>query len=188
MNLIHKIWDYVFQTNKVHPLCKIVCTDGRLSMKGSTVKLGCEIHVDGGMLELTDVWMDRFVRLSTHSFMSIGKGTTINMCSKIYGDVTIGEDCLIAPNVFMSSTEHIFDHFKGMKIRDQEKKYLESHDSLPSKPIKIGDDVWLAANTVVLPGVSICSHVVVGANSVVKRNIEEAGVYVGSPARKIRDL
>jgi acetyltransferase-like isoleucine patch superfamily enzyme len=188
MNLIHKIFDYVTKTNKVHPFCNIVSTEDSLSMKGCTVKLGCEISVNGGLLELSDVGIDRFVRLSTHGFMSIGKGTTINMCSKIYGDITIGEDCLIAPNVFISSTEHIFDRYKGMKIRDQEKKYLERHDSLPSSPIKIGDDVWLAANTVVLPGVSICSHVVVGANSVVNRNIEEPGVYAGAPAKKIRAL
>lgn len=188
MNIINKIWDYLRQTNKVHPFCSIVCKGGDLSMKGCTIKLGCEINVNKGSLKMSEVWIDRFVRINTRNFISIGKGTTVNMCSKIYGDVTIGDNCLIAPNVFISSTEHMFRYIQGLSIRDQEKKYLEEHDSLPSKQIKISDDVWLSANTVVIPGVSICSHVVIGANSVVTRDILESGVYVGSPARKIRDL
>jgi acetyltransferase-like isoleucine patch superfamily enzyme len=188
MNLINKIWQFFCRKNKIHPFSNVSCLDGKLLMIDSTINLGCEIHVNGGTLQLSGVWLDRFVRLETHSCLSIGKGTTINMCSKIYGDVFIGEDCLIAPNVFMSSTVHVFDLYKGMSIRDQEKNYLKSHDSLPSKPIKIGNDVWLAANTVILPGVSICSHVVIGANSVVNKTIEEPGVYAGSPARKVRDL
>jgi acetyltransferase-like isoleucine patch superfamily enzyme len=188
MNLFRKIYDFVFRVNKIHPLSTIKNNVGTLLIKGCTVKQSSEIIVYKGCMQLSGVWIDRLVNINTSGYLKIGRGTTINMGTKIYGDVVIGEDCLIAPNVFMSSSEHLFDHFKGLKIREQEKKYLEDHDSLPSRPIVINDDVWLSANTVVLPGVSICSHVVVGANSVVTRDISQPGVYVGSPARKIRNL
>jgi len=188
MNLFNKIYDFFLRVNKIHPVSTIKNIGGSLFIKGCTVKQSCEIIVLNGSMNLSGVWIDRLVNINTHGCLEIGKGTTINMGTKIYGDVVIGEDCLIAPNVFMSSTEHLFNHFKGLTIREQEKKYLKDNDSLPSKPIIINDDVWLGANTVVLPGVSICSHVVVGANSVVMRDIVESGVYGGSPVRKIGNL
>ena len=48
--------------------------------------------------------------------------------------------------------------------------------------------VWIGANCVILPGVSICSNAVIAANSVVNGNIKIAGVYAGSPAKLVKAL
>ena len=56
------------------------------------------------------------------------------------------------------------------------------------KPIAIGDNVYLDDGAVILPGITIGSNVVVGASSVVTKNLESNAVYAGIPARKIKNL
>lgn len=56
----------------------------------------------------------------------------------------------------------------------------------PESPIRIGDGTWLGHHVVVLPGVTIGRHVVVGAGSVVTEDLPDYCVAVGSPARVIR--
>lgn len=55
-------------------------------------------------------------------------------------------------------------------------------------PITVGDDVWFGGNTVVVPGVTIGSNVVIGAGSVVTRDIPDGVVAVGNPCRVIREI
>lgn len=62
--------------------------------------------------------------------------------------------------------------------------YKNDHfDSVGS--IKFGDNIFIGAGAIVLPNVSICSNVIVGAGAIVSKSIEEEGVYVGSPLRKV---
>ena len=55
------------------------------------------------------------------------------------------------------------------------------------KETKIGNNVSIGSNTTILP-VTICDNVVIGAGSVVTKDIKESGIYAGNPAKKIRDL
>lgn len=57
-----------------------------------------------------------------------------------------------------------------------------------SASITVEDNVWIGANVTILPGVTIGHHSVLGAGSVVTRNVEPFSVYAGVPAKKIRDL
>jgi acetyltransferase-like isoleucine patch superfamily enzyme len=59
---------------------------------------------------------------------------------------------------------------------------------MPERPVSIGDGSWLGHGTVVLPGVTIGRHVVVGANSVVTSDLPDNCVAAGVPARVIRQL
>lgn len=54
--------------------------------------------------------------------------------------------------------------------------------------ITIEDNVWIGANVTILPGVTVGTHSVIGAGSVVTKNIDPFSIYAGVPARKIRDL
>ena len=60
----------------------------------------------------------------------------------------------------------------------------ERHDLIP-KPIHIGKNVWIGSNSTILPGVTIEDNAVIGAGSVVTKDISENMVAVGSPARVI---
>ena len=56
------------------------------------------------------------------------------------------------------------------------------------KPIVVEDGCWIGANVTILPGVRIGKGTVVGAGSIVVHNLDENSVYVGNPARKIKQL
>ena len=53
---------------------------------------------------------------------------------------------------------------------------------------RIGDNVWIGGNTVVLPGITIGNNVTIGAGSVVTKDINQKGIYAGNPAKIIRKL
>lgn len=89
--------------------------------------------------------------------------------------VIIGNDVLVAPRVSIIASSHNYKE-RSRTIRSQ---------GTTGADIAIGNDAWLCTNVVVLPGVSIGAGAVVGANSVVTRDCEPYGIYVGSPARKI---
>jgi maltose O-acetyltransferase len=90
--------------------------------------------------------------------------------------VTIGEDVQIGPNVQLLTATHPLE--PGPR-RDK----WEGAD-----PIVIGDNVWLGGGVIVCPGVTIGENTVVGAGSVVTRDLPANVVAVGSPARVVREL
>jgi len=65
---------------------------------------------------------------------------------------------------------------------------LQKDFPITSGAVSIGDDVWIGANAIVLPGVKIGNHCVVGAGSVVKEDVPDRTVVVGVPAKAIRTL
>jgi acetyltransferase-like isoleucine patch superfamily enzyme len=108
----------------------------------------------------------------------IGDRTFINYGTSIGAtkSVTIGADCIVGPYV------NIFDnHFH----RVEPERRGERPDSLP---VVIGDNVWLGARVIVLPGVTIGEGSVVGAGGVVTDDVPPRSLAVGSPARVVRTL
>lgn len=110
--------------------------------------------------------------------ISIGARTFINfnLTALDVAAITIGEDCQIGPNVQLLTPLHPIA--PGPR-RDK----LEA-----AKPIVIGDNVWLGGGVIVCPGVSIGENSVIGAGSVVAKDIPANAVAVGSPARVIRRI
>ena len=53
--------------------------------------------------------------------------------------------------------------------------------------VNIGNDVFIGIKSIIMPGVSICDKVVIGVNTVVTKSITKSGVYVGSPAKFIKE-
>ncbi len=90
--------------------------------------------------------------------------------------VTIGDDVQIGPNVQLLTATHPLD--PGPR-RDKWET---------AEPIVISDNVWLGGGVIVCPGVSIGADTVVGAGSVVTRDLPPGVLAVGSPARVVREL
>lgn len=87
--------------------------------------------------------------------------------------IKLGHNCLIAPGVKLISSNHDISNLNKNVIDNSE--------------IRVGNDVWLGANSIVLPGVTIADRVVVGAGSVVTKSITVPGaIVVGNPAKIIR--
>lgn len=94
----------------------------------------------------------------------------------IHGKISIGNDCLIGPNVQLLAISHDIDPDSR----------LDKHNYVDD--ITIGNNVWLGGGVIVLAGVIIGDNAVVGAGSVVTKNVDEQSFYAGNPARKIRVL
>jgi len=120
------------------------------------------------------------VQIDSPSKLTIGKNVSINRNCILHagGTIKIGDDVLIGPNVVVYSQNHNFSE-ENLVIREQ---------GYSLKAVTIGNNVWLASNTIVLPGVSICSDVVIGAQSLVTKSIDKSGVYAGNPLKYIKDL
>jgi maltose O-acetyltransferase len=111
-------------------------------------------------------------RIRTGSALGINSGTYINGI----GQITFGNDVLIGSNVTISSGQHPINGRTPPVFHRQ---------SVP-QPIVIGNDVWIGAGAVILPGVTLAEGTVVGANAVVNKDTQPYGIYVGAPARFIR--
>jgi acetyltransferase-like isoleucine patch superfamily enzyme len=103
----------------------------------------------------------------------IGKNTRVQSHAFICELVTIGKDCFISHGVMF-----INDLFS------EGKPAINSNDW---KSTEIGNNVSIGTNATILP-VKITSNVVIGAGSVVTKDILEPGIYAGNPARKIRSV
>lgn len=106
--------------------------------------------------------------------VSIGNNTKVQSHSFICELVTIGENCFIGHGVMF-----INDLFSGGGP-------AMGNQSL-WKSTLIGDNVSIGSNATILP-VSICSNVVIGAGSVVTKNITKPGIYIGNPAKFLRSI
>ena len=106
----------------------------------------------------------------------IGNYTRIGLRNTIIGPVTIGDHVNLAQNVTVSGLNHNFEKV-DITIDRQ---------GVTTNLITIADDVWVGANVVILPGVTIGSHRIVAAGSVVKHSIPPYCVCAGIPARIIK--
>lgn len=106
--------------------------------------------------------------------VSIGKNSLVNQYSCIYGHALIGENVMIAPHVMLAGGYH-------NTSRTDIPIMLQGDGS--KGPIIIEDDVWIGANTVIMDGVTIGKGSVIGAGSVVTKNIEPYKIAFGNPAK-----
>ena len=108
----------------------------------------------------------------------IGKHTRIGLHNTIIGPVTIGNHVNLAQGITVTALNHNFT--------DTTKRIDEQ--GVATKPVVIGDDVWIGANAVILPGVTIGKHAVVAAGAVVTHDVPEKSLVGGVPAKIIKSL
>ena len=119
---------------------------------------GCELQQDCFVGPFTEIQSD----------VIIGARTRVQSHSFICSNVHIGADCFVGHGVM----------FTNDKFRDRQL----SRDFLPTR---IGNKVYIGSNSTILP-VAICDDVVIGAGSVVTKDITEPGTYAGNPAVRMR--
>ena len=134
-------------------------------IKGNDVKIIEPVNLYGCTLG-NNVFVGPFVEIQND--VTIGEKTRVQSHSFICSNVEIGADCFIGHGVMF-----VNDKFIDRKL---------SKDFLPTK---LGNKVYVGSNSTILP-VSICNDVVIGAGSVVTKNITDPGTYAGNPAKKIK--
>ncbi|MGO2746993.1 sugar O-acetyltransferase [Microbacterium sp.] len=108
--------------------------------------------------------------------ITLGKRVFINSGCRFQdqGGITIGDDCLIGHNVVIATLNH--DLAPSRRA-----------DMHPAR-VTIGRNVWIGANATILPGVTVGDDAVVGAASVVTKDVPAGAIVVGSPARVVRSV
>lgn len=116
------------------------------------------------------------VRVGKNAKCSFGHHTYLNRSTSIDCtlEVTIGDNCAISDNVQILDSDF---HTIAYKSKTVEK----------SKPIHIGNHVWIGRSSIILKGVSIGDGAIIGAGSMVTRSIPPGCLAVGNPARVIKD-
>ena len=110
--------------------------------------------------------------------VTIGDYTRIGIHSTIIGPVCIGQHVNLAQGVVVTALNHNYEDV-SKRIDKQ---------GVSTKPVVIGDDVWIGANSVVLPGVTIGNHCVVAAGAVVTKDVPDNTLVGGVPAKILKTL
>lgn len=128
--------------------------------------------------ESGDVFINPPFRCDYGDHITIGKGTFINYNCTILdtGKVSIGTDCMFGPNVSLYAAGH--------PLHPATRNTLYEY----GRDVTIGNNVWLGGNVVVCPGVTIGDNCVIGAGSVVTKDIPAWSLAVGNPCRVIRTI
>jgi len=108
----------------------------------------------------------------------IGDHTRVGLHNTIIGPVRIGNHVNLAQGITVTALNHNFS--------DPDRRIDEQ--GISTTPVTIGDDIWIGANAVILPGVSIGNHSVVAAGAVVTKDVPPRSLVAGVPARIIKEI
>ena len=108
----------------------------------------------------------------------IGNHTRVGLHNTIIGPVTIGDHVNLAQGITVTALNHNF--------ADTDKRIDEQ--GVSTSPVVIEDDIWIGANAVVLPGVTIGHHSVIAAGAVVTKDVPPHSLVAGVPAKIIKQL
>ena len=141
-------------------------------------------------LPLQDLLADRWERAASLGF---GEGSSIYASSYVYGDVQVGSKSWIGPNTVLDGSGGLSigegcDISAGVQIytHDTVRRVVsEGRDEIEHAPVTIGDFTHVGAGTVILKGVAVGHHCVIGAQSLVRAEIPPLTIAAGVPCRPI---
>lgn len=110
--------------------------------------------------------------------LSIGNNSGIGINCEVYGEVNIGNDVMMGPEVIIYTSSH---ETGSVDIP------MRLQGSTAVKPVTIGNDVWIGRRVIIMPGITVGSGSIIGAGSVVTHNIPDYTVVGGIPAKIIRE-
>lgn len=124
------------------------------------------------------VWIETPFYCDYGENISIGENTFINAnCILLDNNrITIGKNGLIAPYVQIYTASHPLSSSERIINNGNESRYLTS-----TRPVVIGDNVWIGGNSVIFPGVNIGNNVTIGAGSVVTKDVSDNVLAFGNP-------
>lgn len=93
------------------------------------------------------------------------------------GKIIIGDNVMVGPNVTIATAEH------PLNVKDR-----NGFNNQRNRPVKIGNNVWIGASVTILPGVTIGNNSVVGAGSLVNKDVPDNVLVAGNPARVIKTI
>lgn len=109
--------------------------------------------------------------------LKVGHRSQLGHNCRIGNHVTLGCDVLMGPDVIIMTSSHAFED-RATPINLQ--------GALPIRSVTVGDDVWIGTRVIIMPGVHVGRGAVIGAGSVVTKDVPEYAVVAGVPAKIVR--
>jgi maltose O-acetyltransferase len=109
--------------------------------------------------------------------VTIGDRSQLGKNMRAESDLQLGDDVVMGPDVVIMSSSHAFDSV-DLPVNQQ--------GGRPRRPVTIGNDVWIGTRVIILPGIQIGNHAIIGAGSVVTKNVPPLAIVAGNPAKVIR--
>ncbi len=162
----------------------INCIKFRIGKFGKKIYIGKENRIIGGKdIEIEDNVSIRpygFITCNENAKLKIKKNTDIGTRARICcaNKITIGENVLFGPNIYVADQDH--------KYTDINTPIMNQGVNIFKSGIEIGDDSWIGINSVIVGNVKIGKHCIIGANSLVNKDIPDYSVAVGNPAKVIK--
>lgn len=144
-------------------------TVGQLESPSSRIRLYEELKAAGAQLATICTPLARVSK-----YASVAKGSVVMHYAVVNSGASIGYNCIINTRATVEHDAHVGDHCHI------------STGAIVNGGVKIGKRVFVGSHATIKQEVAISDDVVIGAHSYVHRNIAEAGVYVGVPARRVR--
>jgi acetyltransferase-like isoleucine patch superfamily enzyme len=156
-----------------------------LAEQGANLRVGRRVELVGAQ----NIRVGRDVSFHGNTYVNaagargsvrIGDRTHVDQFCVLYGQggLGIGSGCAIASGVIVYTQSNQVGADPEAAIVDQPVRYA---------PVRIGDDVWIGARAVILPGVTVGDHAVIGAGAVVREDVPAWAMVAGVPAKVIRD-
>lgn len=161
-------------------ICNPTCYIARRTFLNIDKVSFCEFGQEVSIGNFTTIHIRNYCKNKNNSKLIIGDNTYIGEFNNIRAsgaEITIGKNCLISQHVSIIGSNHNYD--KGSNIEEQGWDETKNF-------IQIGDDVWVGANTVILPGVKIGDGAIVGAGSVVTKDVKPFDIVVGHAAKVLK--
>lgn len=159
-----KFLDLVFEFNRMRPSDR----EGKQKMlRGMFAEIGENCYIETPFYAN---WGGKNVHFGRNVYANY------NLTLVDDGEIYVGDFVLFGPNVTLATATHPIHP----ELRSRQAQY--------NLPIRIGNNVWIGAHAVVLPGVTIGDNTVIGAGSVVTRDVSAGVVAVGNPCRVLRSI
>lgn len=160
-------------TIRIHPDAFVSpLADIEDSVRGSRIEIGAHSYVDA-FVKFKSAGGSGDIRIGSYTFLNSG-------CVLYVGNgIILGDHVSIAANCVFAPTNHEF--------ADRSKLHQEQGFRPSKGGIEVQDDVWIGAGSVILDGAVIPRGTIIGALSLVRERLDEYGIYVGNPLRKIGD-
>lgn len=150
---------------RVQPFGKIFMRIRQLACKGIFKSMGKNVNVQRG------------ASFGSGAMIEIGDNSLIGTNCQMPNNVKIGNDVMIGPDVLFIGYNHNFENLE-IPMR------LQGFNG--ETPISVSDDVWIGARSIILPSVTIGKGSIVGAGSVVTKDVPPYSICAGNPARVIK--
>lgn len=169
MNIKRAIGKILYRTIAIH----MPMSFSRFSIGSRRFRQACA-HM---MLDDCGKWVNIEKGAKFGDNLKIGNGSGIGAYSIIPGSVTIGENVMMGQECLMFTQNHSFERLDIP---------MGQQGVQASRPIVIGNDVWIGARVIILPGVHVGDGAVIGAGAVVTKNIPPYEIWGGNPARFLK--